>query len=121
VNTLDGTGRCDPTVSGLTWTRESFSHPDAPNREISFTSRPRGLRLGPAAYDLTPGLAFTKTAEPKTMKNRIHVDIGSTDVLGDRERLLELGATILHWNEDQVLADPEGHGFCLGGRSRARE
>ena len=54
-------------------------------------------------------------------KNRLHVDINSTDVLEDRDRLLALGATILCWNGDQVMADPEGNEFCLSGKSRARD
>jgi len=118
--TLDGTGtRCDPPISELTWTGESFSHPDAPNRDLLHITG-AGAPPGPAPYDLVPGLAFTKTDRPKTTKNRIHIDINSTDVLADRERLLRLGATILHWNGDQVLADPEGNEFCLSGRSRSR-
>jgi hypothetical protein len=50
--------------------------------------------------------------ENKTLKNRMHVD-----VFGDREELLELGATLLRRKDDDidwdVLADPEGNEFCV--------
>ncbi|PRY12859.1 VOC family protein [Kineococcus rhizosphaerae] len=49
--------------------------------------------------------------EPKTVKNRMHVD-----VVGDRDALLAAGATlVLARGEDRrwdVLADPEGNEFC---------
>jgi len=119
--TLDQTGtRCNPPVSELTWTGQSFSHPSAPDRDL-FHVTGSGAAHGPAPYDLIPAFAFSKNDQPKTTKNRIHVDLCSTDALADRERLVELGATILHWNGDQVLADPEGNEFCLGGRSRPRD
>jgi hypothetical protein len=46
--------------------------------------------------------------EPKTAKNRVHVD-----VIGDAGEIVERGATLLRefprWT---VLADPEGNEFC---------
>ena len=72
---------------------------------------------GPAPFDLTPGLRFEPTDEPKVGKNRIHVDLNSTDVATDRSRLERLGATVLRWDSDHVLADPEGNEFCLSGWS----
>ncbi|MFE5211937.1 VOC family protein [Streptomyces sp. NPDC056600] len=59
-----------------------------------------------------PLIWFNQVSEPKTTKNRMHLD-----VTGDPERLLALGATLLrrpdedvHWH---VLADPEGNEFCV--------
>jgi hypothetical protein len=50
--------------------------------------------------------------EKKTVKNRMHLD-----VFGDREELLELGATLVRRKDDDidwdVLADPEGNEFCV--------
>jgi predicted enzyme related to lactoylglutathione lyase len=57
--------------------------------------------------------------EPKTAKNRMHIDIKATDVDGEVQRLLALGATRLsdaveEWGERWVvMADPEGNEFCV--------
>ncbi|MGY1600868.1 VOC family protein [Geodermatophilus sp. SYSU D00815] len=49
--------------------------------------------------------------EPKTVKNRLHVDVD-----GDREALLAAGATLVRARDGDirwdVLADPEGNEFC---------
>jgi len=64
-------------------------------------------------FDLTPGIRFEKTAESKTKKNRLHLDIRSTDHEAHRDRLVALGATVQRWDTDRVLLDPEGNEFCL--------
>jgi hypothetical protein len=50
--------------------------------------------------------------EPKTAKNRLHID-----VFGNLDELLALGATLLRKRDDEiewdVLADPEGNEFCV--------
>jgi hypothetical protein len=50
--------------------------------------------------------------EPKTAKNRIHLD-----VFGDTEELVALGATVRRRRDDEiewdVLLDPEGNEFCV--------
>ena len=110
---------CSPPPSGLTWTGAAFSHPEVPGLDLLHITG-GGAPPGPAPYDLVPALAFNETNQPKTVKNRIHIDLNSTDALAERDRLVNLGATILEWNTDQVLADPEGNEFCLGGRTRRR-
>ncbi len=57
---------------------------------------------------------------PKTIKNRLHLDLNATDRTQDEElaRLLEIGAvrTDIGQADDVswvVLADPEGNEFCL--------
>ena len=64
-------------------------------------------------FDLTPGLAFVPSREAKVRKNRIHLDLNSSDHNNDRERLTDLGASVLRWDTDHVMADPEGNEFCL--------
>ena len=57
--------------------------------------------------------------EPKTIKNRIHLDVHADD--GDQaaevERLIGLGATRVDIGQGDVdwvvLADPEGNEFCV--------
>ena len=52
------------------------------------------------------------------MKNRVHLDLSSTDEESEASRLAALGATRLRRSEDPddvfvVLADPEGNEFCV--------
>ncbi len=65
-------------------------------------------------------MVFT-VPEPKTVKNRVHLDVSPIDGTRDEEvtRLLGLGATLV---DDQrrpdgqgwvVLADSEGNEFCV--------
>jgi hypothetical protein len=59
-----------------------------------------------------PGMPYTfdfvKVPEPKTVKNRIHLDLTVDDVA----RLVEAGATVLRGGDFTVLADPEGNELC---------
>ena len=58
------------------------------------------------------GIAFAAVPEPKTVKNRVHIDV----VADDLEALLAAGATLLRTLDAEigwdVLADPEGNEFC---------
>ena len=74
-----------------------------------------------AAPDGQPGLLFIPVPEPKTVKNRVHLDLVPTDRTRDEEveRLLGIGATLAadHRRPDGqgwvVLADPEGNELCI--------
>jgi glyoxalase superfamily protein len=61
-----------------------------------------------------PPILFHGVPEPKTVKNRLHLDLISTDFDADLARLRKLGATEVatfeHWT---TLADPEGNEFDL--------
>jgi predicted enzyme related to lactoylglutathione lyase len=67
------------------------------------------------------GLLFVTVAEPKTVKNRVHVDLQPQDRTRDEEveRLLSVGATLVDDRRTPdgrgwvVLADPEGNEFCV--------
>jgi len=57
-----------------------------------------------------PRLAFHQVPEDKTVKNRVHFDLITTDIDGESERLISLGATVVntvsaraHWI---TFADP---------------
>ena len=65
-----------------------------------------------------PRLWFTKVPEPKTVKDRIHLDLEADDPAAELRRLTGLGARFL-WETDTltVLADPEDNEFCLLKRS----
>jgi predicted enzyme related to lactoylglutathione lyase len=67
-----------------------------------------------------PRLAFHQVPEGKTVKNRLHLDLMTTELAAETERLQRLGAIIVrdvsengnHWI---TLADPEGNEFDLIG------
>ncbi|KDQ68878.1 VOC family protein [Streptomyces halstedii] len=82
-------------------------HPDDPHDPRSGTGLGRRL-------------LFQQVVEPKTVKNRLHIDVHTEP--GQREeevaRLVGLGASVLDTIEEpggswQVLLDPEGNEFCV--------
>jgi predicted enzyme related to lactoylglutathione lyase len=68
-----------------------------------------------------PTMLFIPVPEPRTVKNRIHVDLQPADRSRDDEvaRLIELGASVVedHRTAEGTgwvwLADPEGNDFCV--------
>ncbi|MEV4629163.1 VOC family protein [Micromonospora sp. NPDC049523] len=67
-----------------------------------------------------PRLFFQRVPEPKTAKNRVHLDlqVGPEVAKAEVERLLELGATIAWVTSDRgpvntTLHDPEGNELCV--------
>ena len=90
------------------------------------TMRHRGAlvwKIGAALNSPDPGrprVLFQQVPEPKTVKNRVHLDVrvGPDRREAEVARLLERGATEL-WRGSQgpfewvTLADPEGNEFCV--------
>ncbi|MFI6900751.1 VOC family protein [Nonomuraea sp. NPDC050394] len=61
-----------------------------------------------------PRMWFVLVPEPKTVKNRVHLDVRAADVEAEGARLRALGAVEVARHENWiVLADPEGNEFCL--------
>ncbi len=67
-----------------------------------------------------PRLFFQRVPEPKTVKNRVHLDlhVGPQDVPTEVERLVALGASIAWTTSDRgplttTLYDPEGNELCV--------
>jgi hypothetical protein len=70
-----------------------------------------------------PTMLFIPVPEPRTVKNRVHMDLVPTDRTRDEEvaRLVELGASLVEDHRDEHgagrgwvwLADPEGNDFCV--------
>lgn len=67
-----------------------------------------------------PRLYFQKVPEPKTAKNRVHIDVpvGPERLLDEVARAQSLGATQLWFTNDRgpdtyTMQDPEGNEFCL--------
>jgi Glyoxalase-like domain len=57
-------------------------------------------------------LVFVAVPEPKTVKNRLHLDVTTSDL----QAVIDHGATVLREQDDEigwtVLADPQGNEFC---------
>ena len=72
--------------------------------------------------DRLPGLIFGVVPEPKTIKNRLHLDFRPDIQNAEVERFLALGATRANVGQRSqswvVLADPEGNEFCILGSRR---
>ena len=67
-----------------------------------------------------PTLLFAPVPEPKSVKNRLHMDVSPVNSSRDEEveRVLALGATRVDVGQGAdvswvVLADPEGNEFCV--------
>lgn len=75
-----------------------------------------------------PSILFHRVPEPKTSKNRLHLDVllgvgrseeGRRQVEAEARRLVDLGATEVQQRFEDghcfvVMQDPEGNEFCLG-------
>jgi predicted enzyme related to lactoylglutathione lyase len=78
------------------------------------------VMLAPGNGRTGPQFLLQRVAEPKTTKNRMHVDVHTADVDGEVERLVALGArrsedTVRaeHGGRWIVMTDPEGNEFCV--------
>ena len=66
-----------------------------------------------------PSLTFLPIPEPKTLKNRLHIDLNPVGCTQEQEveRLVALGARRIDIGQGDkswvVLADPEGNEFCV--------
>lgn len=65
-----------------------------------------------------PALVLQLVEEPKVGKNRVHLDLSSTDPAATLAQVQELGGRIVRRVEEPdyalvVLADPDGNELCL--------
>jgi hypothetical protein len=75
--------------------------------------------LPPAPDGSVPALMFLAVPEPRTGKNRLHLDLVSSDQPVEVERAVSLGATRIGDFEEYgtrwtTLADPDGNVFDIG-------
>jgi len=80
-------------------------------RDVTAARDPEGVR---------PRLFFQRVPEPKTAKNRVHLDlqVGPQAREAEVERLVSLGATVAWTTSDRgpvttTLRDPEGNELCV--------
>jgi hypothetical protein len=106
--------RWEPLVAFWSQVLDLAEDPDDPNR-------PGDPEAFVKSRDGSLALLFIPVPEPKTVKNRIHLDLVPTDGTRDEEveRLLGIGATMVDdFREPDgtgwaLLADPEGNEFCV--------
>ncbi len=74
------------------------------------------VMVGPAA-NAFPILFFSRSADDKPGKNRLHLDLTPENRDAEVERLLDMGARHVDIGQGEqswvVLADPEGNEFCV--------
>jgi predicted enzyme related to lactoylglutathione lyase len=90
-----------------------------PCTKIEMPGNPFWLVQGPAG--VMPHLVFVEVPEPKTVKNRIHLDLVPRDASQAEEvaRIESLGGRIVDDRRQAspggwvMMADPEGNEFCV--------
>jgi predicted enzyme related to lactoylglutathione lyase len=98
-----------------------------PSATAAFWSDASGLPLVVAESEFAslrprggPWLEFVRVTDPRTVKNRLHLDVApesGDDQAAEVARLVELGARPVDVGQGDVpwtvLADPEGNEFCV--------
>jgi hypothetical protein len=102
----------DPRAVAEFWSA-ALDRPVDPDPSEYFAS------IGMTAED-RPAWYFIRVPEPRTAKNRVHVDLVADDREKEIARLLEVGATRGADHDEfghswTVMADPEGNEFCIAG------
>ena len=74
--------------------------------------------LGRSEPDARITMMFINVPESKTVKNRVHLDLQADDRAVELERLIGLGASLVHDKDEwgvrwTTLTDPEGNEFCV--------
>ncbi len=132
IDCADPHGLADWWAETLGWTVEPVDEAfirrmvEAGAATEADTTTHRGVlvwRAGAAITSPEPGrprVLFQLVPEPKTVKNRQHLDlrVGEADRDAVVARLVERGATELHRGSQgpfrwTTLADPEGNEFCV--------
>ena len=117
--TLDCT---DALTVGRFWSaalgRPLDPEPSSGFAAISFAGRRDKVGWGPVESDNDSTWIFARVPEPKTAKNRMHLDLMAPDPEAEVARLVELGATRVADIDEYgytwtVMADPEGNEFCV--------
>ena len=101
----------DPVALAGFWASRLRGRGESPGPFVAFVHPPGG-----------PNLMFLQVEEPKSAKNRCHLDLHADDEAGvdaEAARLVGEGATIVDTHREfgiywTTLQDPEGNEFCIG-------
>jgi Glyoxalase-like domain len=85
---------------------------------IGFRGRRNSQGWAPVERDADPTWLFAQVPEPRTAKNRVHLDVVAADPEAEIARLTELGATRVADRDEYgfswtLMVDPEGNEFDL--------
>lgn len=74
--------------------------------------------VGSPEEDVSPDLLVLRVPEPKSVKNRLHIDLRPEDQAAEVARLESLGAVRVDVGQGTdktwvVMADPAGNEFCV--------
>jgi hypothetical protein len=101
----------DPAAQTRFWARAAGWIPQQVDADFASLRSPSGVG---------PFLEFLRIPDAKTVKNRIHLDVGpypGEDYLDEARQLRDLGAVPADVGQGDVrwvvLADPEGNEFCV--------
>ena len=101
-------------AASLAWTVDDDADDDG-----AFVRPPERDSRGGSVAGRPTGLFFQKVPEPKTVKNRVHLDLRPPDSMAaEVERSKSLGATVQQRVDVEgsfwtVMLDPEGNEFCI--------
>lgn len=89
----------------------------AADMELETPALPDFAMLSPR-HPSMPRIIVLKVPEPKTVKNRIHIEFAVTDLAAARQRIEDLGGSFLAEHQYQrsrwfVMQDVEGNEFCI--------
>lgn len=112
--TIGVTLDCNDIVRVAAFWREALEYedgaPPAPDAEF------HGLGA-PASRGGLHHLTLQRVAEPRTTKNRAHLDLFVDDLESEVARLAGLGAQVVEEHHGHfrttVMGDPEGNEFCV--------
>ena len=112
---------CDDALAIAAFWSAALDRPLDPNASSEFASIGMPAHRDTSGWSLAgdnPTWLFVKVPEPKTSKNRMHVDLAAPDHEAEVARLVELGAIRVadmdEWGYRwTVLQDPEGNEFCV--------
>ena len=88
-------------------------------RRLGETPNGQYVKLVPAAGESGPPLLLQRVDDPKSSKNRMHLDIHADDIEEEAQRLIKIGAVRVagpiseHGVTWIVLTDPEGNEVCV--------
>ena len=112
-----------PASSARFWAQALDDYEVAPYDEEELT-RLRSLGIDDPEDDPTvllvgtdgnqPRIFFQLVPEEKQVKNRVHLDLSTSDAAAEVERLCALGATVQAEREAWItMHDPGGNEFCV--------
>jgi hypothetical protein len=111
LNIANVTVDCDDPIAVSSFWAAALDRPVDEGASEFFASIGRG-------DEARTGMFFIKVPEPRTVKNRVHLDLHASDREAEVLRLVGLGATRLSDHDEwgvrwTTLADVEGNELCI--------